>query len=127
VWWRCYKNKNRSEDIQHAASSVITQDGEHFCVPGITAAMRHRPSNSVFCSLFWVHSRLHIYPCRIISLPWHRHSGKRNLGFMSHLKDKAIEVKWLALGHKQFSPHKIFYGRVVNMKFKVFCYRVNLW
>jgi hypothetical protein len=42
--------------------------------------------------LIWrkgVHSRLHAYPmCGIFCLPWHRHSGTRNLGVTSQSKDE---------------------------------------
>jgi hypothetical protein len=41
-----------------------------------------------------VHIKLHIYLlCGIICLPWHRHSGTRNLGFTSHSNDQEIGVK----------------------------------
>jgi hypothetical protein len=44
----------------------------------------------------------HLPPlCGIFCLPWHRHSGTRNLCFTSHSKDEEIEVKWLAQGHKR--------------------------
>jgi hypothetical protein len=42
-----------------------------------------------------VHIGLHIYLLGgIFCLPWHRHSGTRNIGFTSHLMDEtAIKVK----------------------------------
>jgi hypothetical protein len=53
--------------------------------------------NSAF-GFYW--NRLHIYPlCR--------HSGSTNLGFTSHSKDEAIEVRWLAQGHKRGGPWRV--------------------
>jgi hypothetical protein len=47
-----------------------------------------RPSNSIFSCFFGrrgVHSRLHTYTCvGYFALPWHSHSGRRNLSFSSH-------------------------------------------
>jgi hypothetical protein len=54
--------------------------------------------------------------CGISCLPWHRHSG-RNVGFTFHSKDEAIEVKWLAQGHKRGGPWQVSNPKCLDHEF----------
>jgi hypothetical protein len=100
--------------IQWIDSDTGKHNSFFFCISPVEWALLritavyispHLPSNSDIGWLYWrrgVHGRLHIYPlCGDSCLPWHRHSGTSSLGFTSHSKDEAIEVKWLSQGHKR--------------------------
>jgi hypothetical protein len=54
--------------------------------------------------------------CRIFCLPWHRHACTRNLGFTSHSKYEAIEVKRLAQDHKRGGQWRVLNPRCSDQK-----------